>query len=223
MGQRAVIAGASGLVGQELVKLLLGDKRYEQVTILVRKKLSMAHPKLVQREINFDLLEQLADQRELFAGAVIYCTLGTTIKKAGSQEAFARVDYEYPLALGRLAKEHNADRFLIVTSMGANPQSRIFYNRVKGQVERDLRALGLPSLYIFRPSLLLGNRSEFRLGERIGAVAAAGLPFLWVGGMKRFKPVEARVVALAMQQAADQGPDGEQIYESSAISRAAHK
>ncbi|PZD96415.1 oxidoreductase [Paenibacillus sambharensis] len=219
----AVVAGASGLVGHELVKLLLDNKQYEQVTVLVRRRLNLTHPKLVQRETDFDRLEQLDGQRELLAGAVVYCTLGTTIKKAGSQEAFAKVDYEYPLALGRLAHQHGAANFLIVTAMGANPKSKVFYNRVKGKVERDLKALGLPSLYIFRPSLLLGKRSEFRLGERIGAAIAAGLPFLWIGGLKKFKPIEAGVVALAMQQAADQGPGGEQVYESSAISQLASK
>jgi uncharacterized protein YbjT (DUF2867 family) len=216
MNRKAVVAGATGLIGKELVRLLLDEPAYTVVTLLVRRPTGLMHPKLDEKVIVFDLLEQVdAD----FHGADVFCTLGTTIKKAGTQEAFRRVDYDYPLALGRKAKDEGASQLLIVTAMGASPSSRIFYSRVKGEVEEALHGLELPALRIFRPSFLLGKREEFRLGERV----ALGLSALWSlalrGPLRKYSPVHARSVAKAMLLAAQSVRSGVRVYESDEIAR----
>jgi uncharacterized protein YbjT (DUF2867 family) len=207
MNRKAVVAGATGLIGKELVHLLLDDPTYKAVTLLLRRPTGLTYPKLQEKVINFDRMEQAEVD---LSGADVFCTLGTTIKKAGSQDAFRRVDYTYPLTLGRMAKDQGAKQFIIVTSLGANPSSRTFYLRVKGELEEALRALNFPSLQIFRPSFLLGNREEFRLGERIAALLL--LPFS--GLMGKYRPIQARSVAKAMVHAALSGHSGIQFYES---------
>jgi len=196
MNRTALVAGATGLVGGELVKLLLANDAYERVVVLVRKEIGLRHAKLEQAVINFDELDQLPIER--FAGADVFCALGTTIKKAGSQDNFRLVDYTYPMVLGRLAKQYGAKAFLIITAMNSDERSLFFYSRVKGEVERDLAKLGLPQLHIFRPSLITGERQEHRTGEQFAAKLSAGLPFLFAGPMARYKPNPATDIAKAM-------------------------
>ena len=216
MKRRAIVAGATGLFGQELVALLLDDETYEEVTVLVRRPLGYADPKLRERIVDFG---DLAAANLSLAGADVFCALGTTIKKAGSQEAFRQVDHDYPLSLGRLAKEQGAAQMLIVTSLGADPRSRAFYLRVKGEVEQALRGLDLACLHVFRPSLLLGRREEFRLGER---VMSAVLP-IFAGIMGRYRPVRAQAVAAAMLAAALSGQAGVRIHDTKRILLAARE
>jgi uncharacterized protein YbjT (DUF2867 family) len=210
----AVVAGASGLVGGHVVRALLDRPEYSRVTVLVRRKLDLVHPRLEQRLVDFDRLDAQAD---LFGGADVFCCLGTTIKKAGSQAAFRKVDYEYPLALGRLARQQGARRFLLVSSMGANPQSGVFYSRVKGELENALAELGLPALLIFRPSLLLGERQEHRAGERIGAAVMKVAGPLMVGGLRKYRAIHGRTVARAMVHAVGQPWTGCHRFESDRI------
>lgn len=217
MNRKAVVAGATGLVGKELVKLLLNNPEYTAVTLIVRRPTGIAHPKLQEKIVDFNRLEQSDVD---LTGADVFCTLGTTIKKAGSQEAFRLVDYEYPLAIGRMAKAQGAKQYLLITSMGANPASRTFYIRVKGEVEKELRDLGLSALHIFRPSLLLGTREEFRFGERISAVLSSILSPLFLGTLKKYKPVHAETVAGAMLLIAQKGTSGIHVYESNQIVQA---
>lgn len=200
MGRRAIIAGATGLVGGELVKLLLGTREYEGITVLVRRRLNVAHPRLTQLVIDYDKLGEMPT--ELFAEADVYCALGTTMKKAGSKESFERVDYHYPMELGKLAKRAGAAKYLLVSSTGADADSKFFYTRVKGRLERDLQSLSLRSLHLFRPSLILGDRGEFRLGESLAAKLSAWLPFLFSGPLGKYKPVQAEAIAGAMAAAA---------------------
>lgn len=218
MGKKALVAGATGLVGRALVELLLRDGRYDAVTVLVRNPLDIADPKLTQIVQDFERLDELSP--ELVSEAAIFCVLGTTIKKAKTRENFRRVDYEYPLALGKMAKRHGAEGMLIVTAMGADQRSRVFYNQVKGQVEEALRQLQLPYLRIFRPSLLLGDRQEHRLGEKIATVAARWLPKFLFG---KFKPIEGRTVAQAMANVgAEPGSTQVEIIQSNVIVRLAN-
>jgi uncharacterized protein YbjT (DUF2867 family) len=212
MDRRAIVAGATGLIGRELVRLLLDDPRYVRVTILVRRPIEIRHPKLETRIIDYAALDRIDPDMN---GADVFCTLGTTIKKAGTRKAFREVDYGYPLALGRMAKEGGAAQFLIVTSMGASASSRIFYSRVKGEVEEALSRLELPALHIFRPSLLLGKREEFRFGERVASLLLPPLGPL----LGKYRPIHARTVAHAMRQAAGLGVTGTRIYESDEIAR----
>ncbi len=194
-GKTALIAGASGLTGGHCLEFLLDTPYYAGVHALVRRPLGIRHPKLREHVIDFD------DPSSICAVANaddIYCCLGTTIKKAGSQEAFRKVDFAYPVALARAAASAGAKRFFIITAMGSNPGSRIFYNRVKGDVEEAMRALPFESVHIFRPSLLLGDRAEVRAAEKIGGVMARFLTPLMVGPLRPYRAIQARAVAWAM-------------------------
>jgi len=210
----ALLAGASGLVGGHLLQLLLSSNEYKRVHILVRKPLGIIHEKLKETQVNFDILESYKD---LLKADDVFCCLGTTIKKAGSQEAFKKVDVDYPVMLGRLAKESRAERFLIVSSMGANPESKIFYSRMKGLTEKTLEETGLKSLFIFRPSLLLGNRQEHRAGEKMASAVMKGIGFLFAGSLRKYKAIEAKTVAQAMLNAAQLPAEGVHVYLSDEI------
>jgi uncharacterized protein YbjT (DUF2867 family) len=216
----AVVAGATGLVGRQLVQLLLDHHGYSRVVILVRKELGIAHPKLEERVISFERLEEELDG-SLLQGADVFCALGTTIKQAGSQEAFRRVDYTYPLELGRAARRFGASCFILVTAMGSSVASRFFYSRVKGELERDLTALELPRLVILRPSLLLGHRAESRPGERAAILLSRPLGALMMGPLARYKAIEGSDVALAMLKAARMDGSSLQVLESNAIAKLA--
>ncbi|WP_367619236.1 oxidoreductase [Planococcus shenhongbingii] len=210
----ALLAGASGLVGTELLHILLESPKYEEVKIFVRKRMEIKHPKLEQVLVDYNRLE---NYEEYFNVNDIYCCLGTTIKKAGSQEAFRKVDYEYPLKMAELAKKHNAENFLIVSALGADPHSKVFYSRTKGEVEKQLKNLDLHALHIFQPSLLLGDRQEFRLGEKIASFLAPVFSPLLFGKLKKYKPVSARRVAYAMYQVGQTDYSGHFTYPSNRI------
>jgi uncharacterized protein YbjT (DUF2867 family) len=192
------IAGATGLVGTILLDRLLERPDVAQVTAIVRRPLDRPpSPKLRELIVDFDRLEE----SRALAGQIathVFCCLGTTIAAAGSRDAFRRVDHDYPVALARAARAGGALRFLVITAVGADATSRFFYNRVKGEVERDLRAIGLPDLHFFRPSLLLGERRERRRGERVAATLAAPLGPLFLGPLRRYRPIAAVDVADAM-------------------------
>ncbi|PWK15979.1 oxidoreductase [Tumebacillus permanentifrigoris] len=205
----ALVIGATGLVGGELVKELLQAPNYEKIIVFVRRPLPIHNRKLEQVTVDFDHLDSYASH---LAGVHdVFCCLGTTIKKAGSQEAFRRVDYTYPLELAKLAQQAQVKKFLLITALGSNAHSKVFYNRVKGEVEQAITALGLPTVHIIRPSLLLGDRPEFRLGERIGTVFAKAFTF---ATPKNYRAIHARTVARAMSRLAQQPDTGVHIHES---------
>lgn len=194
-GKTALIAGASGLTGGHCLEFLLDTPYYSKVYALVRRPLGIRHPKLREYLADFDDPTSI---RAVPKVDDVYCCLGTTIKKAGSQEAFRKVDFIYPVSLAREAVSGGAKRFFIITAMGSNPGSRIFYNRVKGDVEEAVRALPFESVHIFRPSLLLGDRAEVRAAEKIGGMMAHFLTPLMVGPLRTYRAIEARAVAWAM-------------------------
>lgn len=163
---KLLLVGATGLVGQQVLSQALDDPRVEALVAPTRRALTTTHRKLVAPIIRFDDLPVSADWWQ--ADAAI-CTLGTTIKKAGSRENFREVDRDYPLAVARLARKHGTPSFVVVSAMGANRNSRFFYSRVKGELEADLAALNFPSLTLVRPGLIRGEREEQRTGENIAA------------------------------------------------------
>ncbi|MFZ5643085.1 MAG: oxidoreductase [Bacillota bacterium] len=211
----ALVLGSSGLVGSELLKYLLKDPEYSRVVAPVRKRLPFEHPKLEQLVIDF---EDLENYQEYFILDQVFCCLGTTMKKAGTKEAFVKVDLEYPFRSAKMAKKSGVKKFLIISALGANEKSLVFYNHVKGQVENGIKKLGLDSLDIFRPSLLLGDRTEFRPAEKAAAILLKLIPLSFIGPLKRYRPVEAKAVAFAMYSAALKGTVGISIYESDKIS-----
>lgn len=208
MGTTAWIAGASGLVGGHALEALLAEPGFERVVSFGRRELERSHPKLEQRRVDFAAF----DAREAPAPDVAVCTLGTTIKKAGSQEAFRAVDHDAVLAFARAAKERGARVFVVVTALGADARSSVFYNRVKGEVERALEELGFESLAILQPSLLLGDRQERRSGEHVAIVASRLLaPLL---RPLRARPIEASVVGRAAARLALEARPGAQRIHS---------
>lgn len=195
MAKTAIIIGASGLVGNEVLTLLLSDDRFDKVNVFVRKPLLIKHPKLEQHVIDFDLIYKFTD---LVKGDVVFCCLGTTIKTAGSKEEFKKVDYAYPLAFAKIAKQNGINKFIIISSIGANSNTSNFYLKVKGDIENELEKLKFTSLVIVRPSMLLGDRKEFRVGESIGKIVMKLVSMLFIGNFKKYKAIEASTVAKAM-------------------------
>lgn len=211
---KALVFGSTGLVGSGLMRLLVQSPQYTEIVSFVRRKSDIVPNKV--KEIQSDL-KNLSSFRSEFDCETVFVTLGTTIKKAGSQEKFREVDYTFPLSIAELAKESGVRSFLMVSSIGADPNSSVFYSKVKGEVERDTISLNLPSLYIFRPSLLLGHRSEFRLGEKIGEIFSAGISFAFLGPLKKYKPIESEVVASSMLLHSLSPVSGVHILESDLI------
>lgn len=210
----ALLFGATGLVGGHCLDLLLHDDAYTSVVAFTRKGLPVSHPKLRSQVIDFERLEEYAG---LIVGDDLFCALGTTIKAAGSQEAFRRVDFFYPHRIASIAAASGVSRFLLVSSLGADAGSSIFYNRVKGELEDALRDIPFRGIQIFRPSLLLGDRGEFRMGEQIGAAMSKILGPLLFGSLRKYRPIEARDVAIAMIAVAREGKEGYGMYESDRI------
>jgi uncharacterized protein YbjT (DUF2867 family) len=204
----ALVVGASGLVGSALVRMLLKSIHYNQVHILVRKELHRTNKKLVQHVVDFD---QLATLPFDFKVDDAFCTLGTTIAKAGSQDAFIRVDHDYVIAFAEKALSMGAKGCYVVSSMGANPKSRIFYSRVKGQMEEKLKTLNFSGLAIFRPSLLLGPRTEKRAGEKFSGYMMKALDFMIPS---KYKAIHVDKVAKKMVEVALKGEKGVHILDS---------
>lgn len=207
------LAGASGLVGSELLTALLAEPELERLVSFGRRTLERSAPKLEQRRVDFAAFDAEDAPRPELA----LCTLGTTIGKAGSQAAFRAVDHDAVLAFAAAAKAASARVFIVVTALGADEASRIFYNRVKGETERDLRALGFAALAILRPSLLLGDRQESRPSERVAIVVSR-----WLAPVLKplaSRPIEAAVVARAALAIAHDPPRGARVYLSGELQR----
>ena len=211
----ALIAGASGLIGSHLLAQLLESSDYDRVLALGRRPLERVHPKLVQVVADFAALDRVE------AGLRcddVFCCLGSTIKQAGSPENFRAVDHGAVLALAWAARRNGAARFFVVSSLGADASSRFLYNRVKGETEEALEVLGFSTLGIFRPSLLLGPRREFRLGERVSAVVMWLAEPLLLGRLRQYRAIQAEVVARAMMRCSFGRPgQGVLIFRSDEI------
>jgi uncharacterized protein YbjT (DUF2867 family) len=191
----ALVFGASGLVGGELLNLLLANANYDAIISFGRKELDIKHPKLEQIVIDFN---KLNSYKELMNANDLFCCLGTTIKKAKSKEAFRKIDFEYVSQIGNIAAENKVKNFSVVSSIGTDKNSGNFYLKTKGEMEDALKKLNFEQLLIFRPSVLLGKRNEQRVGEQIGKVAVQILSPLLIGKLKKYRGVKASVVAQKM-------------------------
>jgi uncharacterized protein YbjT (DUF2867 family) len=205
-----MLVGATGLVGGAVLRQAQDDARVTRIVAPTRRGLP-PHPKLDNPLVDF---QDLPAQAAWWAVDGVICTLGTTIRKAGSQESFHRVDHGYPLAVARLARQHGARAFALNSATGADPRSRLFYNRLKGEVEEALRGVGFPSLTIVRPALIGGDRDELRPTEfvamRILRLAHPLLP-------RRYRMVPHERIASVLLEAAVTASRGEHIIESEAI------
>lgn len=208
----AVLVGATGLVGTALLSQLLESAHYTSVIVLTRRATGQAHEKLTELLVDFNHLPDVSVQVH-----DVFCALGTTIKAAGSQAAFREVDCVYPLNVAQWSQRFGAQQFLMVSAMGANAESRVFYNRVKGEAERLIAALGLATTVFARPSLLLGERAERRPLERLGVRLMPLLNALFIGPLKKYRPIAARQVAQALYTKAQTGLSGLHIFESDAL------
>ncbi len=205
-GKIALVLGATGLVGRELVEQLLNSPHYREVVALVRRPLDRKHPKLRQELLDFDQPDPARIQ-----GDDLFCALGTTLRQAGSQDAQYKVDCMYPAQIGLLARQQGVRQYLLVSSLGANAESSNFYLRTKGDLEGKIRGLQFEHVVIVRPGLLLGERKEFRLGEVIGSIFTRLLkPFL----PRKYRGVAASKVAAALIALANQDLQGVQVVES---------
>lgn len=213
--RKALILGATGLVGDFCLQNLLGDPVYTEITAYVRKPLLKTHRKLKTvitqiSDIEHDLSKTKVDD--------VFCCLGTTIKKAGSQESFKQVDLSLVASIAEFMRKQGAEQLIVISSMGANKNSRVFYNRVKGEMEQVVKSLGYPCLRIIRPSLLLGPRKEFRFGEKMGALLAPALKPFMIGPLKKYRPIQAASVAQFMVKVSHEEPfSGVHFYESDCI------
>lgn len=204
----AIIIGATGLVGSKLVKQILENSNYSKVVLLLRKPLNIRHPKLVQEVIDFD-----KPDTSKVIGDDLFCAMGTTLAKAGSKEVQYKIDCTYPYEIGKIAKANGVKLYILVSSVGANFDSSNFYLRTKGDLEKKIESLDFQNFVSVRPSMLLGNREESRLGEKIGTVLSNILSPLLFGSLRKYHGVEASDVAKAMQRFANQGLNGVKYVE----------
>lgn len=195
----AIVLGATGLVGTQLVDLLMKDDRFTTIKIFVRRTTGRKNAKIQEHIIDFDKPDQW---KTLVTGDVLFSAFGTTIKKAGSQDTQYKIDYTYQYDVAKAAAENGVATYVLVSSAGASPNSKIFYNRMKGELERDVKQLPFRNIHIFQPGILAGNRLEFRAGEKIGIAVMS--VFKYIPGLKQFRPIDAKIVAQAMINASFQ-------------------
>jgi uncharacterized protein YbjT (DUF2867 family) len=212
MSRTALLAGSTGLIGNQLLQLLLDDVAYDKVIALSRKPLDLTHPKLANIVLEVDQLKQYADLK----ADDVFCCLGTTIKQAKTKEAFRKVDFEYPFGLAKTLHANGAKQFLLVSALGSDKNSRIFYNRVKGEVEAAIGAVGFHAFHIFKPSLLVGPRNEKRSGEDAAKVFYKIFGFLIP---QKYKGIESIKVARAMLVNAKENQTGIFTHESDSLQR----
>jgi uncharacterized protein YbjT (DUF2867 family) len=195
MSKKAIVVGASGLIGGELLNIILQQSDYKEVVTIVRKTLPVNHAKLVQLVIDFDDLDKWESS---VTGDVLFCCLGTTLKKTPDLNEYRKIDHDYPVKLAQLASQNNIKQYHLVSSIGANSKSSSFYTRLKGETEHDIEKVQLKTLHIYQPSLLTGNRKEKRVLERIVTVAFKVIDPLLFGWLTKYKSIPAATVAQAM-------------------------
>lgn len=213
MGKTAIILGASGLTGQYLLEQLISDERYSTIKLFSRKKTENSSTKVI--EIVGDLLS-LEKFKEDFTADDLFVCIGTTAKKTPDKAQYKKIDFGIPAAAAKLAKENQISTFIVVSSMGANTKSNIFYNKTKGEMEEAVLSEKIQNTYILRPSIIGGNRNENRPMEKIGVLIFKFLQPLMVGKLKKYRIINAENIAKAMIYLANKKPET-QIIESDKI------
>jgi uncharacterized protein YbjT (DUF2867 family) len=209
----AIVLGATGLTGKLLIARLIADDRYSSIKLFSRRASGNNSPKIKEFIGNVLQLESFKDE---FTADEVFCCIGTTSAKTRDRTLYKAIDHGIPFTASRLAKENNIPAFLVISSMGANAKSKIFYNRTKGEMERDVLLQEIPNTYVLRPSLILGDREESRFGESVGALVLRLGAILMVGRLKKYRAIKADCIASAMIRLADLKPYN-RIVESDRI------
>ena len=209
----ATLVGATGLIGSFLLEELLNDPYFDTIRILIRRPLDITHPKLEKKIIDFNDSDSLLVA--LSNSDVVFCSIGTTNKKVkGDKEAYRKIDFAIPVKLARFCNMTGCEKFILVSSAGANSKSRNFYQHLKGETEEAVKSVGLKTVHIMRPSLLLGERKEFRLGENIGKAVMISLSFLIP---EKYKAIQGKDVARVMLALATKKEEGIFVHDNSEI------
>ena len=217
MSKKAILIGATGLIGQNLLTKLLTDESYTEVLVISRKALNFNHPKLKEININF---EELADHKAEITGDIVFCCLGTTIKNTPDLVQYRKIDYQYPLDVANIAFANGATQYHLISAMGADVKSRLFYSRTKGEVERDLQKIPFKTIHIYRPALLDGDRKEKRIAEKIMIGLFRFINPILIGPLKKYRSIKIEKVADAMLSNSNTSKNGVHTYDSDEI--AAH-
>lgn len=195
MSKTAIVFGATGLTGRELIELLINDSGFDTIKIFARKSTKIINLKVEEHLV--DLLDEKTFQKEC-TGHVAFCCIGTTAKKTPNKDLYTTIDFGIPASLARVCKTNNIPQLICISALGANPNSRVFYNRTKGKMEEALIAEDLEQLHLLRPSLILGKRQEFRMGEKMGELFMTFGQLFMRGSLKKYRPIKALNIAKAM-------------------------
>jgi uncharacterized protein YbjT (DUF2867 family) len=214
----AIVIGATGLVGMQLVALLLRDTRFEKVKIFVRRSSAVVHDKLEEHVVNF---EEVDDWKKLLTGDVLYSALGSTLRKAGSREEQYKIDYTYQYKIAKIASYNDVKEYVLISSAGSHPDAKLFYSRMKGELERDIQKLPFETIHIIRPGILTGTRTEVRTAEKIGAGVMKLLSV--IPGLGGLKPIRGEEVAQAMINATFRHVIGIHSYSTEQVFKLARK
>jgi uncharacterized protein YbjT (DUF2867 family) len=213
MGRTALVFGGTGLIGSSLIEQLASGTDFDKIKVFVRRPLAFDNPKITAIQTDFLEWESLASEVQ---GDALFCCLGTTIKKAGSQEKFRGIDFALPVKLAELAAANKVPQFLVVSSLGTTTKTSNFYLKTKAEMETAVSEISFENLVILRPSILLGKRNEKRFGESVGKVLIQGLGWLFFGGMKKYRGIQGSTVAAVMIKMT-RDKSGQHVLESDAI------
>jgi uncharacterized protein YbjT (DUF2867 family) len=214
MSNKAIIAGASGLIGSKLLNILLQQPNYDEILILVRKELPIADKKLVQLVVDFEKLDEYA---RAITGHAAFCCLGSTKKKTPDLVEYRKIDHDYPLKLAQLAMQNGIEQYHLVSAIGANSKSSNFYTKMKGETEEDIQKVGLKCLHIYQPSVLTGGRKESRPAERFAIGLMKVIDPILISGLKKYRSIPAETVAQAMFNESKKKEEGVFIHSSDKI------
>lgn len=198
----AIVLGATGLTGGYLLNILLNDPKYDKVKVFSRSSVGFTHPKLEEHLVDLLKPEVFKDQ---FEADEVFCCIGTTKSKTPDKETYKKIDFGIPVTAAKFCREKNINTFLVISALGADANSRVFYNKVKGEMQHEVLEQGIPKTYIFQPSLIAGDRDEKRFFEKVAIKGMKVLNTILVGSLKKYRSIQPETIAKAMHIAANAG------------------
>ncbi len=218
MTKKAIIIGASGLIGSKLLAILCTQPDYNEILVIARKKIRTSNTKITQLAIDFEYLDHYTN---LIHGDVVFCCMGTTKSQTPNLAAYRKIDHDYPVRLAEIALKNGINEYHFISAIGANSESSNFYTKMKGDTEDDLKKIGLKSLHIYEPSLLIGRRKKSRPVERMATFIMKIIGPLLIGRLKKYRAIQASDVAKAMYKQSLKNKRGVFIYASDKIKQKA--